>query len=74
MSQLHAGPIRAGPLQLRDRHVRGGRRDALRLEHRLVRLPGSSQVALSDIHNSEDEAQACLDETVARGGGVFPIR
>ena len=26
------------------------------------------------IHNSEDEAQACLAETVARGGGVFPIR
>lgn len=47
MSQLHAGPIRAGPLQLRDRHVRGGRRDALRLEHRLVRLPRPSQVALS---------------------------
>jgi hypothetical protein len=26
------------------------------------------------IHNSEDEAQACLAETVARGGGVFFYR
>ena len=26
------------------------------------------------IHNSEDDAHACLAETVARGGGLFPIR
>ena len=26
------------------------------------------------IHKAEDEARACLAETVARGGGVFPIR
>jgi hypothetical protein len=26
------------------------------------------------IHDSKDEAQACLTETVSHGGGVFPIR
>ena len=47
MSPMSAGPIRTDLLQLRDRHAQGGRRDALRLEHRIVRLSRSNRVALS---------------------------
>ena len=47
VSRVRERPIRTGPLQLRDRHVRGGRGDALGLDHRVVRLPRSGRVALS---------------------------
>jgi len=47
VSQVHPGPLLTVAFQLRDRYVRGGRQDALRMVYRAVRVQGSRGMALS---------------------------